>query len=172
MITADPSKPPARARWNTPLNLGLLAAALVLALGATLLGSQVISFRHQTVALHKAAAKAKPVTKEAASDQLPPSGTAVVTLSGSGARTSKVHPLDFSWTGAWSANCRDVTGNQVLRISLHSYPSGSLVADYAFTVSGYQSGSLPGHNIARGYFEVSSTCDWSLAVVDTELPAP
>lgn len=175
MITATPREPPAgpvRPRWNSALNLTLLGIAVVLVVAAGVLGFQVLYFRHRTAVLHAAAAAAKPVTKESASDVLPPSGKGVLTFSGTGARTSEVHVLDFSWAGAWSANCGDESGGQVLRISLHAYPSGAQVASFSFPVSGYQSGSLPGRSIARGYFVVSSACDWSLTVVNTELPSP
>lgn len=174
MITSTPSgrpEPDLRPRWNTPLNLGLLAAAVVLVVLAAVLGMQVISFHHKTVALHAAAVHAKPVTKEAANDSLPPKGKAVITISGSGTRNSRVHPLDFAWTGAWSADCRDEPGTQQLRISLFT-PTGAQVKSYVFQVRGYQSGRMAGTSIANGYFQVSSACDWSLAVVDQELPSP
>ena len=174
MITSTPSGPPEpelRSRWNTPLNLGLLAAAAVLLALAAVLGTQVISFHHKTVALHAAAVRAKPVTKEAANDSLPPKGKAVVTISGSGTRNSRVHPLDYTWTGAWSADCRDEPGAQQLRITLLS-AAGAQVASYSFQVRGYQSGRMTGTRIPSGYFQVSSACDWSLAVVDQEFPSP
>ena len=174
MITSTPSGRPGpdlRPRWNTPLNLGLLAAALVLVVVAAVVGAQVISFHHKTAALHAAAVRAKPVTKVTANDSLPPKGKAVITISGSGTRNSRVHPLDFAWTGAWSADCRDDPGPQRLRISLFS-AAGAQVASYSYQVSGYQSGSMAGTRIASGYFQVSSACDWSLAVMDGELPSP
>lgn len=174
MITSTPSARPAqhpRPRWNTPLNLGLLTVALVLVVVAAILGIQAISFHHKAVVLHAAAVKSRPVTKEAANDSLPPKGKAVITLSGSGTRTSRIHPLDFAWTGAWSADCRDDPGLHQLRISLFS-AAGAQVGSYLFQVSGYQSGSMAGTRLANGYFQVSSACDWSLAVVDSELPSP
>ena len=174
-----------RGLWSSA-NLAILLATVLLLVGATLIGRAVLFSRSATTSSNSTSTSQPDretkqtgqngVTKDYGSDAVPPNGQTTLTFTGSGTRASHTKPLNYDWTGLWSVNCSDQGGKNQLVIWLFSSSSpgdtlARVLLTKTYSVSGYQSGSFKGISTPQGSFEVSSTCDWTLTVVNTDVPA-
>ena len=165
----------ARPKWKTPL-IAAVALVVGIAIGAAAGGgsknsnspnaSGTTSTSSSPAAAPTSAAKsaAAAAPKSAAAPAAPqvPATAVVLTLSGSGQKTSKSFTIaKGDWSLKYSYSCSD--GQGIFQV-YEDYPSGGILANELETKGGqttYQNADSGKHSLT-----VNSTCDWSLTATD------
>ncbi|WP_213333486.1 hypothetical protein [Acidithrix sp. C25] len=116
------------------------------------------------------------VTNVSVNDSTPPTGSTLISLSGSGTRLSRPIDLSFLWSGVWSVDCIDTTTSASLSISLSiiSATNGQSITTTSLLsrplkVGGISSGTFLGKAATLGRISVSSGCDWSVSIIRSKV---
>ncbi|WP_052605151.1 hypothetical protein [Acidithrix ferrooxidans] len=116
------------------------------------------------------------VTNVSVNDSTPPTGSTLISLSGSGTRSSRPIDLSFLWSGVWSVDCIDTTTSASLSISLSiiSATNGQSITTTSLLsrplkVGGISSGTFLGKAATLGRISVSSGCDWSVSIIRSKV---